>query len=246
MVSNSGPRRKPANRAANLNPAKPLNTPAREIFAQAIANGVPLETAYRQAGYKGARHSRNALRQSLDIDERVRWLLQKRIEDDARNRAKRESKVPALRERVIREWERIAFADVRDLVDWDRKPVYDAEGNLVEIAEELTVRPARTLSRDAAANVAIVRKFGKQVQVETHSKVNALDKLAKVLGLYQDAGPAIVNNATQINIGTAPTAQDNALEAARRLAFAIAKAQQMQALAGPMTIEHAPGAEPKE
>lgn len=247
MATRSGPSRKPTNKPSRLNPKLPLAHIPKELFAQAVANGVPVDQAYRQAGYKGGDHSRRALRNCLDIDERIKFLVGKRIEDDARNRAKKAGRLPALRDRVTRELERIAFSDLRDLVQWDRKPVYDDQGNVVEIAEELRVTPSRMISADAAANIMTVRKFGKGVQVETHSKMAALDKLAKMLGLYQDAGPAsIVNNATQINIGTAPTAQDNALEAARRLAFAIAKAQQMQALAGPVTIEHAPDAERKE
>ena len=61
---------------------------------------------------------------------------------------------------------------------------------------------------------------------------NAKVVLARILGVYQEppasAAPVTVN---QVNIGS-----NNALEAVKRLAFAIAKAQHSQALEPP-TIE---------
>ena len=53
---------------------------------------------------------------------------------------------------------------------------------------------------------------------ETHDKLGALEKLAKILGIYQEAPAVQAVTVNQVNVGG-----DNALEAARRLAFALAK-----------------------
>jgi hypothetical protein len=60
-----------------------------------------------------------------------------------------------------------------------------------------------------------------------------LDKLARVLGVYHEP-PAAQSTVTvqQMNIGGG----ENALEAIRRLAFALAKAQQLQSF-GELRIE---------
>ena len=81
------------------------------------------------------------------------------------------------------------------------------------------------------------------LKIEAHDKLGALEKLAKVLGLYQEpAAPAPVQSVTlnQINFNS-----DNALEAARRLAFALAKAAQMDQNRG-LLVGHAVGEERKE
>jgi transcriptional regulator of heat shock response len=67
------------------------------------------------------------------------------------------------------------------------------------------------------------------LKFEAFDKLTALTQLAKILGMAQDPQTQASNNATvnvqQVNIGG-----DNALEAVRRLAFAIAKVEHLQAL----------------
>ena len=69
------------------------------------------------------------LRHKPAIDARVSWLLAKRIEDDAA-RHKAEKKIPDARERVIRELERLAFSDVRDWVQWDKRAILGDDGGV--------------------------------------------------------------------------------------------------------------------
>jgi len=149
--------------------------------------------------------------------------LAKRIDDDARARHRGQRKLTDRREKVLRELDRIAFADIRDIVQWDRKPRYDDEGNLIEIVDEANVAPSRLLSRDSAATIKSIRKLKYGMKFDTHGKLDALDKLAKILGLYQDDAPAPTVTVNQVNLGGA----DNALEAARRLAFALARLGQV-------------------
>src|SRR4051812_9128116 len=76
------------------------------------------------------------------------------------------------RERVLREYGRMAFANLRDLVEWD--------------AEGLEVKPSKDLTDDEAAGVAEIvtaASGGKPYRVKLHDKKPALDAIARYLGM---------------------------------------------------------------
>jgi hypothetical protein len=78
---------------------------------------------------------------------------------------------------------------------------------------------------------------------QTHDKLGALEKLAKVLGLYvEPTAPPVSQSVTlnQVNFDS-----NNAFEAARRLAFALAKAAQMDQ-SGQLLVGSAVGEKRKE
>jgi hypothetical protein len=204
-----------------------------ERFCWAIVHGHRLGAAYEIAGFTGKSPRLPwQLRHKPCIEARVTWLLTQRIEADTKARHQADEKIEDARLRLIREFERVAYSDARDLAQWDRRPRLDNEGNLVEFVDELQVTPSRLLTRDAGALVRSVTTKSGTIKIETHDKLQAIDKLARILGVYQEppasAAPVTVN---QVNIGS-----NNALEAVKRLAFAIAKAQHSQALEPP-TIE---------
>jgi hypothetical protein len=228
-----------------LDPSKPLANVKRERFCWAIVQGHRLGPAYEIAGFEGKTPRLPwQLRHRPHIDARISWLLVKRIEDDTKARHKAEKKIPDARERVIRELERLAFSDARDLVAWDRHPKFDADGETVIGFEDvMIVRPSHLMTADQAAAVRSVTTKAGALKFETHDKLGALEKLAKVLGLYvEPTAPPISQSVTvnQMNFNS-----DNALEAARRLAFALAKAAQMDQ-SGQLLIGHAVGEERKE
>jgi hypothetical protein len=200
-----------------------------------VAQGVPVVDAYARAGYKGNAVSRHNLRRASDVDERVTHLLAKRIEDDTKARHRAESRIPDTRERVIRELERVAFNDVRDLVQWEKRAIIE-DGQVVGFEDIMVVKPSRLMTPDQAASVRSVTTKAGALKFETHDKLGALEKLAKVLGLYVETPPASLTVNQQVN--NLNLNGDNALEAARRLAFALAKAQQLQPIA--KVIEHEP------
>ena len=210
-----------------IDPSEPLRKASREIFAQFVAQGVRVAIAYARAGYVGGEVSRSQLRRSADIDARVSWLLAKRIEDDTKARHRAEKKIPEARERVIRELERLAFNDVRDLVQWDKRALLDGDGQVVGFEDIMVVKPSSLMTPDQAASVRSVTAKAGQLKFETHDKLGALEKLAKVLGLYVEAPPSAVT------INQLGVSDSNALEAARRLAFALAKFTHMPE-AGPL------------
>lgn len=205
---------------ALANPKLPLDKPSKELFAQMVADMVPVKDAYARAGYTGNEYTRSQLRRSADVDARIRWLLQNRVDSQARARLKPEKKIEDIRLRLLKEYEAMAFADARAIVQWDRVPVMDAEGNVTGYRDEMQATPSRLLTRDQAAIVKSVTTKSGALRVEVHDKLNAMEKLGKVLGIFIDAAPPVANVTNNIvNVGDVP-----ALEMARRLAFILASA----------------------
>ena len=194
--------------------SKPLRDAKRELFAQRVASGVPVKMAYELSGYGGRRSARHDLRRAPSVEARINWLLESRIERDTARRHRSEKKIDDLRLRVLQELERIAFQDVRNVVQWDRQPQLSPEGDIIGIADELTITPSHRLSHEAAAAIKGVFTKGGQVRVELNDKLAALEKLAKATGLFQEAAPVPPSvTVNQVNI------TDNALETARRVGF---------------------------
>jgi hypothetical protein len=141
-----------------------------------------------------------------------------------------------MRLRVAKEFERLAFADVRDVVAWERRPLYDADGNVIGYRDEMTATPSHKLKPSQAAAVKGVTTKSGRLKIEFHDKIAALTQMAKILGMTQDVAPAPSVTVNQLALNNGP---ETALEAARRLAFALAAAQHAaeQAKREPPTIE---------
>ena len=152
-----------------------------------------------------------------------------RIEADTRARHRADEKIADARLRLVSELERIAYADTRDVVQWDREPEVDQDGNVIGFKDTMRVTPSHLVTKDQAAQVRSVTTKSGALKFEAFDELAALTQLAKLLGMAQDPQKQAVSNATvnvqQVNIGG-----DNALEAVRRLAFAIAKAQHTQSV----------------
>jgi Terminase small subunit len=215
-------------RAANAGPSKALSSSRREQFCQLVAAGTQARDAYTRAGYSGNDTSRQQLRRQADVDARINWIIRQRIESDAALRHRAEKPIADARLRLVRELEKIAYSDIRQLVQWDKQPVLDPDGNVVGERDRMTVTPSHRLKPGAAATVKSVTTKSGALKFDVHDKLNALNTLAKILGVTTDAPPPVQSvTVNQVNVGPS-----NALEAARRLAFALAAAQQA-ALAAP-------------
>jgi len=102
------------------------------------------------------------------------------------------AKIGVTRQAVLEEVRRVAFADPRRLIEWDDK------GVRVKPSSEIADEDAAVLSEIAIDEEIIigddedeppVRK--RKIKVKTHSKMDALDKLMKHLGLLEkDKGAA--------------------------------------------------------
>jgi hypothetical protein len=226
-------RRKPVVLQPGQHPASvPPKHPPREVFAQAVARGVNVDIAYREAGYMGNSASRRELRCSADVDARIKWLLVQRIEADAQARARVIEKQHDARLRLIERLEAIAYADPRDIVQWDVESTFDRRGNVTGERPVMKITPSRLLTRDQAALLKTVTTKNGGLKFEVNDQLAALIQLAKMFGMMADPAAATVTN-TQVNVGQVNfNGEMNALEAARRLAFALAKAERSITLAG--------------
>ena len=93
-----------------------------------------------------------------------------------RRKAKTSAKLEITRERVLKELARIAFSDLRRVVDFGPDGVKLKEGS--ELADD-----------DAVAIESVGQSFnqyGPTVKVKLYSKTDALEKLAKHLGLFNE------------------------------------------------------------
>ena len=160
------------------------------------------------------------------------------MEADTRARHRTEEKIADARLRLIREFERIAYSDVRDVVQWDREAELDKDGNVIGFKDTMRVTPSHLLTREQAAQVRSVTTKSGALKFELHDKLPALAQLAKILGFAPDPQPQSVTN-TQVNV----IGSGNALEDLKRLAFAIEKAARAKE-AKLLVASHALEAEP--
>lgn len=236
----SGSNGSPNRRGKPLNPAKPLRLPARELLCQRIAAGVPLKEAYKEAGYTGSANERCKLRNQPEIRARVDWLLERRVDDLTRRRHRTEKSIDDIRLRMMQRLEEQALGDIRSIIQWDKKPVYDAEGNFTGFADEMQLTPSRNLTAGQASLIKGVFKKGDSLRVETISQQEVMRDLLKALGMFQDsAPPPVVNNTVnQVNIS------GDAVEAVRRVAFMLEaankQAEKSEKAVQPLTIDATP------
>jgi phage terminase small subunit len=100
-------------------------------------------------------------------------------------------------ERVLREYARIAFADLRDIAGWG------PDGLEIKPSSELTPAAAA-----AIADIVAAAATGKVYRIKLHDKKPVLDAMARHLGMLPELGPAAVEDE--------PT-QDEAKSARERL-----------------------------
>jgi phage terminase small subunit len=126
------------------------------------------------AGETGARRARRMLTEPAIAQAVERALA-------ARRRRKLLSA-----DRVLEEFARIAFADIRDYATWDGKSVTFLGGD--------------EISDDAAAAIAEIAPVGKAPRIKLHDKKAALNALARHLGLFapraESADPKAAREAT--------------------------------------------------
>ncbi|HYF55927.1 MAG TPA: terminase small subunit [Salinarimonas sp.] len=100
----------------------------------------------------------------------------------------RSERTQITQDRVLKEYARLAFSDMRNLMAWD--------------AQGMSLKTSADLSEDVAACVAevtqTVTKDGGSMKLKVHDKKGALDSVAKHLGMFverhagADGGPMIV------------------------------------------------------
>ena len=133
----------------------------QRIFAQEYLVDLNAKQAAIRAGYSPNTAKSVGYRLLTYVD--VMAEVTRRLED----RAKRND-VDA--DRVIEELARLAFGDLRSIVQ-----VVDGK---------VVVKPSAEWTRDEAATVAEVAQTRQGIRIKTHPKLQALEALAKHLGMY--------------------------------------------------------------
>lgn len=139
----------------------------RRFVLEYLVDLKPTEAA-RRAGYVSV--NPNAAASRLLRLPAVKQAVAKEI-------AARAARTRLTGDRVLTEYARIAFADMRRFSEWGPQGV--------------TLRSDRTMSDDDAAAIAEVSSSGKDEKTRTrirlHAKRHALDALAKHLGLFSNS-----------------------------------------------------------
>ena len=223
---------------ARLDPTLPLANPKREAFALLVVKGLTLKAAYAQAGFLGkSPELPSALRWRPDVDARIAELMKSRVDSEARTFARRQKTKGDLLQRALRELEDIAFADVREVLDWRREAVTTPDGESA-IVDRLQVRDADKITPQAAKAIKAVFMKAGQLRVDMHDKRAALESIVKLLSKDGDAAPPQNVTVNQVNVGAM-----DAIEAARRVAFMVAAVSQQRPAAPMIDATPAPTAQ---
>ena len=140
--------------------------PLEERFALAyLVTGNAAEAA-RRAGLKAAQAKTGGFRM-LQLPHVAAFVAAERAASIERTRIDVD--------RVKREFARLAFVDIADVIEWDE------DGTIALKASE-AISPD---DRAAIAELTVKRgKHGVKVRVKLHDKQRALDSLARLMGLY--------------------------------------------------------------
>jgi phage terminase small subunit len=150
--------------------------PLEERFALAyLVTGSATEAA-RRAGLKGAHAHKSG------------WKMLHRPHVAAFIEAERAASIERTRidvDRVKREFARIAFVDIADLIEWDE--------------DGFVLKPSAAISPDDRAAIESLKvkpgKNGLKATIKLHSKQRALDSLARLLGLYRKSQFVTIDHA---------------------------------------------------
>jgi hypothetical protein len=151
-------------------PAEALKIAARETFAQMVASGMRVADAYRAAGFIGGDRPRWELRNAPEVNARINFLVSERTQAQAIAAALPEKKMADARLRLVRELERIAYSDLREVVQWEKRAQLSPDGGILRIIDELSTTPSAKLSRAAAAGIRSVTTKSGALKIDMHSK----------------------------------------------------------------------------
>jgi len=147
-------------------------------FCEEILRGESQSKAYEKAGYKCKSKSSSAAGSTnLMKNREVRRYL-------AERRKEAQEQTDIHQKATLREIARVAFSDIRDFMTWGER------GLVFVPSEELTADQAASIQSIRSRRRITTDKDGNStetidMEVKLHPKMDALEKLAKVQGLYQ-------------------------------------------------------------
>ncbi len=153
-------------------------TPKQQRFCEEYPLDLCATRAAIRAGYseKTAMSIGSRLLRNVNVQK---FLRQQAAEVSERLDIKRET--------VLRDLARIAFSDITDFVRWGKIQVKCDDGASPTVDYAVDLVPSKCLSRDAARAISEVRKTRDGVTIKMHSKLAALEMLAKHLQLFSQS-----------------------------------------------------------
>jgi phage terminase small subunit len=164
----------------------PLKNPKHELFAQArYLDGLTSDQAYVKAGYK--RNDANAAR--LNGNERIQARGAELL---AEREIRLHNKFEVTKERILAEYAKIGFADLRKAVRWHGALITEEDnpdgGDVLVIkniyANAVELVSSDDLDEETAAAIAEVSQTQNGVKIKLHDKKGALDSMAKHLNMF--------------------------------------------------------------
>lgn len=100
-------------------------------------------------------------------------------------RARISEKLEITQERVLREYAKLAFSDIRKVAKWGETMAVASDDGGVTVRNSISVHASTDIDDDTAAAVEEVSEGKTGLKVKMHDKARALDALAKHLGLFE-------------------------------------------------------------
>lgn len=102
--------------------------------------------------------------------------------------ARRQELLPVIgitTEKTLREVARVGYGNISQVLDWGPAIVVrDAETDAETVAQGVAIKPSAELDDDALALISEIRQTKDGLAVKMHDKLAALEKMARIQGLY--------------------------------------------------------------
>jgi len=139
-------------------------TPKQEMFVREYLVDLNATQAAIRAGY--SKKTAGAVGHEVLKKPEIQAAIQKAMQ----SRAER-TQITA--DRVLEEWSKIAFMDIKEVVDWDENGI--------------TIRPSAEVDGSLIAEISqIATESGHNLKIKMHDKMKALDSVARHLGMFND------------------------------------------------------------
>ena len=102
--------------------------------------------------------------------------------------SKRSARTEITQDRVLQELARIGFADIRKAVAWGSAPDGAIDENGEPALYPVDLKPSSEVDDETAAAISEVSLTAQGVKLKMHDKLNALDKIARHLGMLNGSG----------------------------------------------------------
>lgn len=177
-----------------------LKNKRHEAFTRLIAQGLPAKDAYREAGFRASQTVFTKLLERTDIKERIKEL-QNEKENSNSNKEQKNQRVKEFSaesgsenaldlelevssKRIMQELARVAFADIRQALEWRDATVIEENGKQKMLPASVVLKNSRDLTPDIAAAIAEVTQTASGPKIKLYDKRAALLELGKILGLF--------------------------------------------------------------